>query len=133
MSNDPASMLLDTHTFLWMTSDPEQLGPVARRHIGDASTVLLLSIASVWEMSIKASLGRLSLPGPVDRFVHEQLALTRTSLLGIELAHAAVVAELPWHHRDPFDRLLIAQARSAGLTILSRDTAFDAYDIDRIW
>jgi PIN domain nuclease of toxin-antitoxin system len=127
------TFLLDTHTFLWMASEPDRLGPVARTHVEEPSSELHLSIASVWEMAIKASLGRLTLPGPVDRFVREQLTATRTSLLGIDVAHAAVVAELPWHHRDPFDRLLVAQAYSAGFVLLSRDAAFDAYDVERVW
>lgn len=129
----PAGFLLDTHTFLWMASEPDRLGSAARAQIDDASTELLLSIASVWEIAIKVSLGRLTLPGPVDRFVREQLMLTRISLLDVDVAHVAVVAELPWHHRDPFDRLLVAQASSGGLAVISRDAAFDAYQVERIW
>jgi PIN domain nuclease of toxin-antitoxin system len=132
--NDRRSpFLLDTHTFLWMASEPDRLGPVARTLVEEPSSELHLSIASVWEMAIKASLGRLTLPGPVDRFVREQLTATRTSLFGIDVAHVAVVAELPWHHRDPFDRLLVAQAFSGGFVLLSRDAAFDAYDVERVW
>jgi PIN domain nuclease of toxin-antitoxin system len=133
VSDGPRSFLLDTHAFPWMTADPDRLGPATRERVEDPSSELLLSIASVWEMAIKTSLGRLTLPGPVDRFVREQLTATRTTLLGIDAAHAAVVAELPWHHRDPFDRLLVAQALSGGLVILSRDAAFDAYDVERVW
>jgi PIN domain nuclease of toxin-antitoxin system len=127
------TFLLDTHTFLWMASEPDRLGPSARARVEEPSSELHLSIASVWEIAIKASLGRLTLQGPVDRFVREQLTATRTTLLGIDVSHAAVVAELPWHHRDPFDRLLAAQAFSGGLVILSRDAAFDAYDVERLW
>lgn len=125
--------LVDTHAFLWMVSDPGRLGTDARSCIDDPGCRLFLSVASAWEMAIKASLGKLSLPGPVALFLEEQLTLTRTRILPVEAEHAVRVEGLPFHHRDPFDRLLVAQAAFEKMPLLSADAAFDAYEIDRIW
>jgi len=133
MSTADGRYLLDTHTFLWMASDPERLGSEARRHIVAPASELTLSVGSVWEIAIKKSLGKLELPVPLPAFLEEQLSATRTSLLPIRVEHALRVERLPWHHRDPFDRLLVAQARFEDLALLSRDAAFDAYGIDRAW
>jgi PIN domain nuclease of toxin-antitoxin system len=133
MSTGDGRYLLDTHTFLWMTSAPERLGEAARERILTPTAELYLSVASVWEMAIKKSLGKLELPAPLPAFLEEQLAAARTSLLAIRSEHALRVESLPWHHRDPFDRLLSAQAALEELTILSRDPAFDAYSVARIW
>lgn len=125
--------LLDTHTFLWMTMAPDRLGTFARRHIEDPASQVLLSVASVWEITTKASLGKLELPGSVASFLDEQLAATRTSVLPITLQHAVRTADLPCHHRDPFDRLLVAQALYEKLPLLSGDPALDDYEVERIW
>lgn len=125
--------LLDTHTFLWMAGAPEKLGAAARELIEEPAAELLLSVASVWEMAIKKSLGKVDVPTPLAAFLEEQLAATRTSLLDVRAEHALRVETLPWHHRDPFDRLLVAQASVEKLTILSRDTVLDDYPPDRIW
>lgn len=125
--------LLDTHTFLWMAGAPERLGAEARKQIELPASELQLSVVSVWEMAIKVSLGRLELPKSLAPFLEEQAAATRVATLEIRTEHALRVENLPWHHRDPFDRLLIAQAQFEGLPVLSRDGSFDAYDIERIW
>lgn len=126
-------ILLDTHSFLWfITADPK-LSPTAQRAIALGNNEPLLSMASVWEIAIKVSLGRLPLPEPIETLIPEQLRTNRIALLPIELSHTSQVARLPLHHRDPFDRLLIAQALTEGLPIVSIDPAFDHYPIERLW
>lgn len=126
-------LLLDTHTFLWWIDDAPQLSTAARRAIGDANTECYLSLASCWEMAIKSSLGKLQLAKPVERFVSEQLAANNFTLLNIELRHAAKIEKMPFHHRDPFDRLLIAQAMTEKLAVVTADKAFAGYGVKIIW
>lgn len=133
MSDASERFLLDTHTFLWMASEPKRLGPAARRKIESSAAELLLSVASVWEMAIKSSLGKLSLDEPLGDFLQEQLAALRVRILDIRSEHALRVESLPWHHRDPFDRLLVAQAMFEATPVLSRDSTLDAYDVERLW
>lgn len=133
MSTAEERYLLDTHTFVWMASAPERLGTEARERIETPASELFLSVASVWEIAIKSSLGKLELPVALPAFLEEQLASTRTTILDVRAEHAVRVEDLPWHHRDPFDRLLVAQARFETLSLLSRDSTFDAYGIERIW
>lgn len=126
-------LLLDTHSFLWfITADP-RLSPPAQQLLARGSNQLLLSLASVWEVAIKVSIGRLPLPAPLDPFVPEQLELNRIELLPITLEHTFEVARLPLHHRDPFDRLIIAQAIREGVPVVSADAAFDGYPVQRLW
>lgn len=125
-------VLLDTHTFLWWATDEPRLSLRARQAIADAEEAFL-SIASCWEMAIKVSRGRLDLPKPIERFVPEQLGLNAFRLLQIDLDDVARVATLPLHHRDPFDRLLVAQALSEELTIVSTDPVFRKYGVKRVW
>ena len=125
--------LLDTHTFLWMAGSPERLGVAARQRIDIPQSRLYLSVASVWEAAIKSSLGKLDLPAPIGVFLEEQLSATRTTVLEIRVEHAVRVEQLPLHHRDPFDRLLVAQAQFENLPLLTCDKCFDAYDLERIW
>lgn len=127
------SLLLDTHAFLWMVDDPQRLAPAARAAVSESSTDLHLSIASIWELAIKAGLGKLELPFPIGEFVSTRLARTRTDVLAISTAHAVAVAGLPRHHGDPFDRMLVAQARADGLTLVSADPAFRLYDVPVLW
>jgi len=126
-------LLLDTHSFLWFIGGSAQLRAKARTLIEDASNQPFLSVASLWEMAIKISLGKLSLGQPFETLIPQQLGLNGIALLGITINHAAEVARLPFHHRDPFDRLLIAQAIVEQMPIVSGDTAFDAYAITRLW
>ena len=125
-------LLLDTHTFLRWVWDDKALSKVARAAIANPENECLLSVASAWELAIKISLGKLELGVSLDRFLPEQLAANQTQLLPVSLAHTLGVASLPWHHRDPFDRLLIAQCRADGLTLVSADAALRAYGVDLI-
>jgi PIN domain nuclease of toxin-antitoxin system len=129
----PDKLLLDTHTFLWWVQDAPDLSQRARRAIANAQTSVYLSAASVWEMAIKASLGKLRLAVSVEQFVSTQLAANGFKLIDIGFRHLARVEALPRHHGDPFDRLLIVQAQLEGLTLVSKDTAFKKYDIERLW
>jgi PIN domain nuclease of toxin-antitoxin system len=126
-------LLLDTHTFLWLAADSPELSERARAAFLDPGNELRLSLASVWEIAIKASLGKLVLRTTVDSLVREAVQQRGIALLPIELAHVLRVRDLPFHHRDPFDRLLVAQAESERLTILGRDEAFDRYGVTRVW
>jgi len=125
------AVLLDTHTFLWWCEDAGNLSKKARRIISKEDC--LLSLASLWEISIKVSLGKLKLPGGFDRYVPEQMALNGFTQLAIGFRHIAGCGRLPWHHRDPFDRLLIAQAIEEEVAVVSRDAVFEQYGISRIW
>ncbi|MCI0572595.1 MAG: type II toxin-antitoxin system VapC family toxin [Myxococcaceae bacterium] len=122
-------LLLDSHTFLWWVTDDPRLTRQQRRAISDSANACFISHASVWEMAIKASLGKLKLPQSVRRFVSEQCELHGFQLLPISLASASRVETLPFHHRDPFDRLLVAQALEAELTLVTRDKALEAYGV----
>lgn len=125
-------LLLDTHTFLWFIEDSPKLSTEAKGLL-ESEADLLLSVASVWEMAIKISIGELSLPSPFNEFVSEQLSKNTIQLFPIRLAHLGLVATLPFHHRDPFDRLLIAQAITEEYPIVSIDDKFDAYSVKRLW
>lgn len=125
-------VLLDTHTFLWWANDDPRLSAHARQGIGDA-TDAFLSIASCWEIAIKVSRNKLTLPKPIDRLVPEQLGLNGFQLLQVDLDDVARVATLPFHHRDPFDRLLVAQALDDELTVVSADPIFQKYGVKRMW
>ena len=124
-------LLLDTHAFLWWVSDDPRLSRRARA--AAASSPCLLSLASCWEMAIKVSLGKLTLPGPVDRFVQQQIEINGFTLLGLTLEHVAGLESLPFHHRDPFDRLLAAQADADDLAVVSADPVFRRYGVKRVW
>lgn len=126
-------LLLDTHAFLWfITADP-RLSATAEQAIREPENSPLLSIASVWEIAIKVNQGRLPIPQPLDRFIPKQLESNGVAVLPIELHHTYEIARMPLHHRDPFDRLLISQAISENIPLLSTDTAFDAYPVTRLW
>ncbi len=125
--------LLDTHSFLWFIEDNPRLSSTGRALMEAADNQLFLSAASVWEMAIKISLSKLRLSQPFEVFIPEQLSRNRIELLDITVQHAAVVSGLPFHHRDPFDRLLIAQALTESLPIIGNDGAFDAYAVTRLW
>ena len=126
-------LLLDTHAFLWFLSDDAQLSNPARELIENSANEILLSMASLSEMAIKISLGKLTIGGTFDTFIPEQLAYNSIGLLSVTLAHTAAVSALPFHHRDPFDRLLVAQALVESIPIISRDAILDAYGVTRIW
>ncbi|HWP47021.1 MAG TPA: type II toxin-antitoxin system VapC family toxin [Candidatus Limnocylindrales bacterium] len=126
-------LLLDTHTFLGFIGGDERLSPTARTLIEDLTNDVYLSVASLWEMAIKISLGRLQLAQSFKTFIPHQPSLNRIGLLDIMISHTAKVAALPFHHRDPFDRLLVAQAQIEQMSLVSSDAVFDAYEITRLW
>lgn len=125
--------LLDTHAFLWFILDDPQLSATARALMSDPANDLLLSPASYWEMAIKISLGKYSLAEDFEAFMERQITENSLTVLPISIAHAAVIAALPFHHRDPFDRLLIAQAMTETIPVISSDRIFDKYPVTRIW
>lgn len=126
-------LLLDTHIFIWYILDIQKISATVRALIDDEDNEILLSTASIWEMAIKQSTGKLSFGLPFKVFITQQLSLNKFNLLEITIDHIAVVAALPFYNRDPFDRLLIAQALVEQIPILSADSAFDAYPINRLW
>jgi PIN domain nuclease of toxin-antitoxin system len=125
------TVLIDTHVFLWWVTDDQRLSKRARSTI--AAETSLLSVASCWEIAIKAALGKLAVPRPLDRFLQTQIELNGFALLPLTLEALGVLADLPFHHRDPFDRLLAAEATHAGLPIVSSDPVFRRYGVRRIW
>ena len=127
------NILLDTHAFLWFLQDDPKLSAVARALIEDSESRPLLSIASLWEIAIKISLGKLQLTQPYEVFVPQQLAMNGIGILNVTIEHTAAVATLPFHHRDPFDRLLAVQSKIEEMTLVSADPAFDAYAAKRVW
>lgn len=118
------SLLLDTHVFVWWRAKDRRLGEAARRAIADSGRVFV-SAASAWEAAIKISKGKLKLPEPFARGAEE----SGFGRLAVTFEHAQGVIDLPWHHRDPFDRILIAQARLEGLRIVTADSVFSAYGV----
>jgi PIN domain nuclease of toxin-antitoxin system len=124
-------VLLDTHAFLWWCEDSPKLSAKARKAI--VNNDCFVSMASFWEIAIKLSLNKLRLPAPIERYLPEQMSLNGFETLEINFRQIAGTATLPWHHRDPFDRLLAAQAVEEKINIVSRDSVFDAYGVKRIW
>jgi PIN domain nuclease of toxin-antitoxin system len=126
-------VLLDTHTLIWFFQGNENFSEKMRLLIEDENNEKLISIVSVWEMSIKQSIGKLKFSLPIKTFIEQKLALNDFNLLNINLDHIDVITTLPLQHRDPFDRILIAQAMVEKIPIISVDTVFDAYSITRLW
>jgi len=124
--------LLDTHAFLWMADDDPRLDGNVRTLFADLENEIFLSAASVWEMATKSSLGKLMLGTTLERLVAGGVQ-RGIRLLEVVCEHAYLVEHLPFHHRDPFDRMLVAQASHAGLQLVSRDPKFDAYPVTRVW
>lgn len=126
-------LLLDTHAFLWWVGGSSELSRRAHAAIADPGNECFLSLGSCWEMAIELSLGKLKLDEPLETFVPEQMSANRFSLLEVGFRHVARVASLPFHHRDPFDRLLVAQALEENLPIVTSDIVFAKYRAKRIW
>jgi PIN domain nuclease of toxin-antitoxin system len=122
-------LLLDSQCFLWWFAEPERLSEKAIAHITDEANELWFSVASIWEVGIKAALGKLPLPEPVERYVPSRMAQLGAKSLEIRAAHAIRAAALPMHHRDPFDRMLVAQAQVDDMTIVSADAMLTQYDV----
>jgi PIN domain nuclease of toxin-antitoxin system len=127
------SLLIDTQVFLWLGMQSSMLSEKARAAISDERTELFFSVASVWEISIKKSIGKLKLPVPTTTFISSICAANGIVTAGIEVEHAIGVEEVEKIHSDPFDRLLVSQTRHLGLAILSSDQIFDQYKVPRIW
>jgi PIN domain nuclease of toxin-antitoxin system len=122
-------LLLDTHAALWFLSGDERLGDNAKRHLTDDANRVLLSAAVVWEIAIKRALGKLVVP---DEYL-SLLLDAGVQPLPVSLAHAAAVEDLPPHHRDPFDRMLVSQATVEGGALVSRDPVLRPYDVTLVW
>jgi len=127
------TVLLDTHALLWSLLEPHKLSATALTTIKDPETVLLVSSASAWELSIKHKLGKLTSASSVLAGFPSHLKRLQANLLAISVDHALKAGALPLHHRDPFDRMLIAQAQHENISILSNDEAFEAYDVEVLW
>lgn len=125
--------LLDTHCWLWWITTPEKLAQSAQQFISDGQNEIFFSAASSWEIAIKYRLGKLFLPELPQEFVPPRLTRDGIIPLPIEHAHALHAASLPLHHRDPFDRLLICQAKLNRLPIMTIDRQFEAYDVELLW
>ena len=127
------NLLLDAHALLWFLNDDRQLAPTAKALIEDPTNRKLVSVATCWEISIKVGLKKLDLGEPAMTFLPRELATNKFELLGIDLAHATFVETLPPHHRDPFDRLLVAQALIEKLPVVRVDAVLDQYGVARLW
>lgn len=126
-------VLLDTHAFLWWIGDDPRLSERAREVLSDGDNDLVFSAASGWEIAIKARLGRLHVPGDLNTYLFRQLTENYTSVLPVHLSHALRVHALPDHHRDPFDRLLVAQAIVEEIPLLSADPRIARYPVEVVW
>ncbi|MDT9294078.1 MAG: type II toxin-antitoxin system VapC family toxin [Arthrospira platensis PCC 7345] len=126
-------LLLDTHTVLWFFMGNSQLSDKVRDLVEDGHNHKLISVATVWEMSIKQSQNKLTLEKTASDYIEEKIRLDDFELLPIQLNHLRILSSLAFYHKDPFDRLLIAQAMQENIPILSKDMAFYAYPIQRIW
>lgn len=126
-------ILLDTHAFLWWVTDSAELSRRARRLIADGGNEIFFSTVSAWEIAIKSKLRRITLPEDAQRYIPEQLEQNAFQVLPLQLRHALGVTTLPDVHRDPFDRLLVAQALSEELAILSRDQRLAGYAVRVLW
>src|SRR5262245_43591015 len=124
--------ILDTQCWLWMLAAPERFSRQTRALVESEQTELLLSAASAWEVAIKHATGKLRLPEPPSRFVASRVEASGVHPIAIELAHVLHAAQLPPHHRDPFDRLIVAQARIERLPIVTADPIFDRYDVETL-
>ncbi|MFN3761830.1 MAG: type II toxin-antitoxin system VapC family toxin [Anaerolineae bacterium] len=126
-------LLLDTHAFIWWDSDPARLPPQVLALCRDRQNVLLLSVVSVWEMQIKIQLGKLRLTLPLAEIIEAQRQMNNVEILPIALEHVLALENLPAHHKDPFDRLLIAQAIVEEATLVSADPNIARYDVPVVW
>jgi PIN domain nuclease of toxin-antitoxin system len=125
--------LLDTHAFLWFVTANPRLSATARQTILSPAQEIFLSIVTPWEIAIKVGLGKLVLSEPLAVYIPRELKRNQIQLLPVTIDHTATVSALPPHHRDPFDRMLIAQALTEGIPVLSADRAFDPYGVTRLW
>ena len=132
-ASDRPAALLDSHAFVWLVTDPAALSPRTRAYLNDPDLRLLLSVASGWELAIKDGLGKLELDIPLRELIVDATAQALVEWLPIRPSHMLRVGSLKLHHRDPFDRMIVAQALVEGVPVVSVDPALDAYGVDRIW
>jgi len=126
-------LLLDTHAFIWWDSEPERLSLTVLALCQNQENTLLLSVASVWEMQIKLQLGKLKLTLPLPILIESQKTTNNIQVLSVELEHVLALENLPSHHKDPFDRLLIAQANVEDFVVVSNDPIFKKYPVKVVW
>lgn len=126
-------LLLDTHAFLWFIGGDERLSDNAKEAIANLENDVFLSAASLWEIAVKINIGKLKLPRPFSELVPEQLMQNEINILHIELSHMTRYVDLPLHHRDPFDRLIIVQAQMEEMPLVSKDEVFGSYEVDLLW
>jgi PIN domain nuclease of toxin-antitoxin system len=126
-------VLFDTHSFLWWIEDDPRLSSTVKEIIGDRNNELFFSAASGWEIAIKAKTGKLNISDIPEKFVMEQLAINAVTILPIQINHALHIYNLPNHHRDPFDRILIAQSQLENLPIMTVDAQIVRYSVETIW
>ena len=127
------TLLLDTHALLWFLTNDSSLSVRARDAIEDPANGSHVSAVSLWEVAIKFALGKLKLPAPYAEIFPRQLELNGFALLSITPGHCATLLTLPFHHRDPFDRLLLAQAKAKGMTLVTDDGQFGPYGVPLLW
>ena len=126
------NLLLDTHAFIWFVEGSIELSENAKDFILDTNNIKYISVASLWEMSIKVNQGKLLLKSPFES-VMEDIIENGFILLNVNFEHLVENSKLPWHHRDPFDRLLISQSNIEGMTLVSRDAEFKNYTANIVW
>lgn len=126
-------LLLDTHSFLWFIGGDKRISEKAKATIADLDNEVFLSVASLWEIAVKINIGKLKLPRPFGELIPEQLMREEIKVLQAELSHLTKYVDLPLHHRDPFDRLIIAQAQVEMMPVITIDKAFEGYDVNLLW
>ena len=126
-------LLLDTHTFLWLDGSPEHLSPAALAACEEPTNELYLSVVSAWEIQIKHQIHRLQLDVPLEEMIQGQQTANDLKILSVELHHVYILQQLPLHHYDPFDRLLLAQAKAEQMRLVSADSQFAPYLVDVLW
>lgn len=126
-------LLLDTHAFLWFIGGDERLSNKSKKAITNLENEVFLSVASLWEIAVKINIGKLNLSRPYEELIPEQLQLNEITILPIELSHLTKYVDLPLFHRDPFDRLIIAQSQVEEFRVVSKDEIFGNYNVDHFW
>lgn len=127
------NLLLDSHTFVWWREEPHKLSKTAFVEISNSANALFLSAASVWELQIKIQNGRFSFSDTLEHVIDDERKTNRLQILPVHLAHALFLENLPLHHKDPFDRLLIAQSIVENMVLVSSDSKFSAYPVNLLW
>lgn len=126
-------LLLDTHTFIWSFSNTKKLSPTAARKLQNSVNEIFVSVAGIWEMQIKIKLGKMVFNDSLENIIIEQQQINRIQILPVQLSHALYLENLPPHHKDPFDRLLISQAIVENMILVSADANFAQYQVNLLW